>query len=398
MTRRLIVALLLLVGSAQAQTLFTDINANNTSSAGANCTVNPNDHVTEPGWEWQNNSNPLGLVSPGTVSSPSLDGQAREFDWCWGSGCTSYNNPTWGCNGTPVGGTYGGALFHSDLNPGNPDETDAEFTWSGWFQYTAFSPTAIDNVEMDMNQIVDSAGDVVIYAMQCDLTSVPAYWEFVNGWKITTPLTCPRSQWTLNTWHHLVIEEGRSSTCVVNNCTITLHSITFDNNTQTCTPGAWGSCTSTCTTGNCRAIDALGWSPPGGLILNVQFGVGNNANGTNTAYGDLIQVHSGSPTTVATPTFTPSSCSSPCNVTIACGGATCCYTKDGSTPTVNHGGTCTGSTLTYTSPIAVSASLTINAIGTEDGVDFDSTQSSATYNLSNSAPAPSAPLFAELFQ
>jgi hypothetical protein len=174
---------------------------------------------------------------------------------------------------------------------------------------------------------------------------------------------------------------------------VTLHSITFDDNTQTCTGGV-GVCTSTSSQG----AYALGWSPWGELLLNVQFGVGNNANGTNTAYGDLIQVHSGSPTTVATPTFTPSSCSSPCNVTIACGGATCCYTKDGSTPTVNHGGTCTGSTLTYTSPIAVSASLTINAIGTEDGVDFDSTQSSATYNLSSSAPAPSAPLFAELFQ
>ena len=71
--------------------------------------------------------------------------------------------------------------------------------------------------------------------------------------------------------------------------------------------------------------------------------------------------------TVATPTFNPIAgpYSATQNVVIATvtGGATICYTTDGTTPTAVTAGTCSHGT-TYSGPVAVATSLTIKAIGT----------------------------------
>jgi DNA-directed DNA polymerase III PolC len=367
----------------QAMFLAKDINANDGSTDGQNCSMTPNTctgSCTEPAWEWQWNANPLCDNSPNAlVKNPSLDDKAREFDWCWGGGS--------GCSCTSCSSGYGGALFHSDLNTSsNPDTSDTEFTWSGWYYYTDFDD--IDNVELDMNQVLSDPGQknntaTVIFAAQCDLTKTSPLWEFVNHWQIDSNITCPRSQWTNNAWHHIVIYASRTSSCSVEvngigGCSLTYYSVTFDGNTQ--------KCTGTCTSASNAGAYGLGWQPVGLLLQNVQFGVTNSASGANTAYADLMTVHSGPPTTVATPTIVPccvTSWTPPgepiVTISTSTSGATICYTTDGSTPTTNGGGECTGESIQYNGPFPVTGTETVNAIGTEDGIDFDSAVATAIF-------------------
>jgi len=86
------------------------------------------------------------------------------------------------------------------------------------------------------------------------------------------------------------------------------------------------------------------------------------------------------------PTFSPSTGIPPQTVTMSCstGGSTGCYTTDGSSPTAPTPGTCSGgTTLTYSSPISVSANpTTINGICTEAAFT-NSSQASSTYSGSN---------------
>jgi len=90
------------------------------------------------------------------------------------------------------------------------------------------------------------------------------------------------------------------------------------------------------------------------------------------------------PPQVATPTFSPpaGNYSSAQSVTIVPGtaGATSCYTTTGATPTTNGAGGCTGSTLTFSTPIAVNANLTIKVIGTKSG-STDSPLGTGAYTI-----------------
>ena len=99
---------------------------------------------------------------------------------------------------------------------------------------------------------------------------------------------------------------------------------------------------------------------------------------------------------VATPTFSPVSgtYSSTQSVSLSTttGGATLCYTQDGTTPTANGAGTCTHGT-TYSTPVSVSVNLTLKAIASESGYT-DSTVASAAYIISR--PAPVTALFAKV--
>jgi hypothetical protein len=98
------------------------------------------------------------------------------------------------------------------------------------------------------------------------------------------------------------------------------------------------------------------------------------------------------PLTVATPTFSPvaGTYTSTQNVTISTttGGATICYTTDGSTPTANGAGTCTHGT-TYSGTVSVAVNETLNAIGSESGFT-DSAVGSAVYVI---APIIATPTF-----
>ena len=62
-------------------------------------------------------------------------------------------------------------------------------------------------------------------------------------------------------------------------------------------------------------------------------------------------------------------------------GATICYTTDGTTPIGNGGGGCIHGT-TYSTAIMLGPdNVTLNAIGTKDGYDFDSAVESAVYSF-----------------
>lgn len=277
----------LLTSGCFGQIRVFNINTFHGSTSGQNCTSTPNNNASAPDWGWQWNANPLCLNSPGTlVTSPSLDGQARELDWCWGTGCS----PT-------TGGAFGGALFHADANAtGNLDFADTSFTWSAWFYYTATS--TINQFEFDLNQVI-ADGDTIIYAAQCDLTTSGGVWEFSNHWTITSTVACPRAQWTINTWHQISIAAHRASSCTTpGTCNVTFDSVSFDG-TKTVLTNALcgGSCTH-------NSADSLGWSPSGLLLPNVQFGVNNSANGTNTAYVDLLSITSNQPATTLSTTGT----------------------------------------------------------------------------------------------
>lgn len=92
---------------------------------------------------------------------------------------------------------------------------------------------------------------------------------------------------------------------------------------------------------------------------------------------------------IATPTFSPVAgtyaLAQSVTISSSTGGATLCYTSDGTTPTGNGAGTCTHGT-TYSSAVTVAFNLTLKAIGTESGFT-DSTVGSATYLISP-PPAP----------
>ena len=243
-----------------------------------------------------------------------------------------------------------------------------------WVCYTDL--TNIWRIEFDFNQIVTS-NDILILAAQCNLSNNK--WQFQNGWGLTSDIPCNKtSEFTANVWHQIVIHATRCTTFTHGvACPVVYKSVAVDGVTTNCTT-------------NCNSADGednQSWTPLGGIIENVQLDPHTSGTGSMTAYADLMTTHSGPPTTVSTPTFTPNSCSSPCNVTIACGGATCCYTSDGSTPTGNGGGSCVNGTQ-VSGAVNVPSSETLKAIGTEDGVDFDSAVGSASYTINGILGAP----------
>lgn len=97
-----------------------------------------------------------------------------------------------------------------------------------------------------------------------------------------------------------------------------------------------------------------------------------------------IDFTSGSTPVVANPTFSPAAgtYTSAQSVTISTttAGATICYTVDGTTPTATTPGTCSHGT-TYSGPVSVSTSQTLNAIGTLSG-DTNSSVATAAYVIS----------------
>jgi hypothetical protein len=359
----------------KAQDIQTYTLSGGGGSGNQNCSSAHN-NVTPPGWEWQWNVNPLCLwIDSPLITSPSLDNQAREYQFTWTNTC----------------GASCGSLFHAKINNAGDtsEETLSSWSWSIWVYYPNL--TNVNQLEFDFNQVV-SDGDTIIMAAQCSFAASGGRWEIFNGWPVTTTLSCPKSQW-LNTagsfggWHHVVISAHRAtgSGCgTVGACNLTYDSISFDNVSTACS-----AFTSGCTR---NGADTLGWSA-GDLVDNVQVDV-SSASGSYTFYTDQMITASPQNPTVANPTFNPvaGTYSGAQSVTIsdATGGSTICYTKNGTAPTTNGGGTCTGSTLTYSSPVNVASSETLRAIGTEDGYIYDSAIVNAAYIITSAVSGSSA--------
>ena len=135
----------------------------------------------------------------------------------------------------------------------------------------------------------------------------------------------------------------------------------------------------------------------GGVTLASPYDVdfdGNTRGSTGQWARGAFDIAGGS-TPVATPAFSPvaGTYTGTQSVTISTstGGATLCYTTDGTTPTANGAGTCTHGT-TYASAISVLNSETIKAIGSESGFT-DSTVSTAAYVINHPATISGAAQF-----
>lgn len=94
--------------------------------------------------------------------------------------------------------------------------------------------------------------------------------------------------------------------------------------------------------------------------------------------------------TVSTPTFSPVAGSyigtQTVTISTTTGGATICYTVDGSTPAASTPGTCSHGT-TYSTPVTVASSLTLKALGTESAFT-NSAVASGLYTINASAATP----------
>ncbi len=114
--------------------------------------------------------------------------------------------------------------------------------------------------------------------------------------------------------------------------------------------------------------------------------VGSKVSFTDSTVGSAAYVINGA---VSAPTFSPvaGTYTSTQSVTISSstGSSVLCYTTDGSTPTASAG-TCIHGT-TYTTPVSVSVSLTLKAIGTKSGFS-NSSVSSAAYVIANVLATP----------
>jgi hypothetical protein len=117
--------------------------------------------------------------------------------------------------------------------------------------------------------------------------------------------------------------------------------------------------------------------------------IGTLATYTNSSVGSATYTINGN---IAAPTFSPvaGTYSGSQNVTLSdsVGGATICFTTDGSTPTANGAGVCTHGS-TYSATVAVTVSLTIKAIASESGYS-DSAVASGSYTILSVPPNPGA--------
>lgn len=196
-----------------------------------------------------------GATSSGStvlVTSPSLSGTAREFDF-------SYSR-------------YGGELFHATFGK---DTTATHFIYDA--RVNIPDPSKIANVELDMNQVMAN-GQTAIYSFQCDGWS--GTWDY--GENAGTPVD-HRAHWLHSDanclapkdwapgWHHVQIAYSRDDAG-----NITYESIVLDGERQDIgktVPGAF----------------ALGWAPT--LIVNFQLDGNQAGSASAKAYLDNVTVY-----------------------------------------------------------------------------------------------------------
>lgn len=203
---------------------------------------------------WQANHDPAtGATSSGAmsmVSSPSLSGNARQFD-------TSFANS-------------GGEIYY--LGFGN-DPAPKNFFYDAWVYLTS-SAGNMENLEMDMNQVL-SNGQTVVYGFQCD--GLSNTWDYTqNTGTISKPndswihsnASCNVANWAKNAWHHVQISYSRDDAGDV-----TYHSVWLDgaeSKLEVTVPSSF----------------ALGWTPT--LLTNFQ--IDGNGSGSNTVFLDKLTI------------------------------------------------------------------------------------------------------------
>jgi hypothetical protein len=184
------------------------------------------------------------------VNSPSLSGNARQFN-------TSFTNSS-------------GEIYHITFG----DDTSAtNFFYDGWVYLTS-SASNIANLELDMNQVT-SNGQTIIYGFQCDGYS--GTWDYTENagtpsnpsdhW-VHSNSSCNVRNWSQNAWHHIQVSYSRD-----NSGNVTYHSVWLDGTEDpidATVPSAF----------------ALGWGP----VLLTNFQVDGIGSGSNTVYLDKLTI------------------------------------------------------------------------------------------------------------
>lgn len=185
------------------------------------------------------------------VSSPSLYGNARQFD-------ISFLDS-------------GSERFYATFGD---DSTSTNFLYDTWVYLDNSSPQ-IANLEFDVDQVLAN-GQTVIFGVQCDgwsntwdytaNTGTPTNWAV--AW-VHTPQSCNPRTWSINTWHHVQIAYSRDDSGNVTYKTISLDGGTVYINATV------------------NSAFALGWDPV--LLTNFQID-GYGSSGTATVYLDSLNV------------------------------------------------------------------------------------------------------------
>jgi len=200
-------------------------------------------------WMWSHDAKTPGSAVASShypISSPSLDGHAREFSM-------SYSDK-------------GGERF--SLTFGHNSEV-THFVYDTYVYVNDASQLA--NLEMDVNQVV-SNGRTVIFAFQCSGNS--GKWEYSTiennspHWHASSLACNPRS-WKSKVWHHIQIASHREGD------NVTYDGVSFDGDYKTIDKGGAGSL-------------ALHW---GAADLNLNFQLdGADSRGEVVMYQDKLTI------------------------------------------------------------------------------------------------------------
>jgi hypothetical protein len=201
-------------------------------------------------WTWSHDAKTPGSAVASShypISSPSLDGHAREFSM-------SYSDK-------------GGERF--SLTFGHNSEV-THFVYDTYVYVNDASQLA--NLEMDVNQVV-SNGRTVIFAFQCSGNS--GRWEYSTiennapHWH-TTGLACNPRSWKSKVWHHIQIASHREGD------NVTYDGVSFDGDYKAVDKGGAGS------------LD-LHW---GAADLNLNFQLdGADSRGEVVMYQDKLTIY-----------------------------------------------------------------------------------------------------------
>jgi hypothetical protein len=231
-------------------------------TGGTLCETNTNVTVTGPStttaaniedqptsdWKWVFDMGTSGSASGSTslASSPSQDGQSREFSMTYTNG----------------GGMRGSITFGSD-----PTHAATHFVYDTYIYLT--DPASVQNIELDTNQVWDASNDVLIYGLQCTNNGKWQYTTILSGsahWN-DSAVTCPLPRtWLANTWHHVQLAVHRDSSG-----NAYYDSVTLDGNTSNLNVHG-------------KSTFPLNWGA-GILLLNFQLD-GLGASGSINAYAD----------------------------------------------------------------------------------------------------------------
>jgi len=203
-------------------------------------------------WTWSHDAGTPGTSTGSSkyaISSPSLDGLAREF-------YVSYYD-------------HGGERYHLSLGQ---NTTATHFVYDTYVYVE--DPSQLGNLELDLNQVLQN-GATVFIGTQCSGYSKTWEWTYVSSnrthWH-TSNISCNPKSWAAKTWHHVQIAEHIDKSGVV-----THDWIGFDGKIQYF-QNAVG-----------YSAKYLGWQK-GDLVLNLQPDGASSNNGSIKVYTDKLQV------------------------------------------------------------------------------------------------------------